>query len=83
METQSPPDDDNPRKNRARDRHQKRKERAQGMAHATGAPTRQIRPRGSFQMPTIQMPTGSLRLILYGLAGAAFIALVIFVLGND
>ncbi len=82
MEAQSPPDDENPRKNRARDRHQKRKERAQGMAHPTGAPTRQIRPTGSLQMPTIQMPSGSLRLILFGLAGAAFIALVIFVLGS-
>lgn len=82
METQSPPDDENPRKNRARDRHQKRKERAQGMAHPTGTPTRQIRPSGSFKMPTVHVPTGSARLILVGLAGAGFIALVIFVLGS-
>jgi hypothetical protein len=82
LESQSPPDDENPRKNRARDRHQRRKERAQGMAHATGAPIRQIRPAGSFQMPTIHMPSGSARLILFGMAGAAFIVLVIFVLGS-
>lgn len=82
MDTQSPPDSENPRKNRARERHQRRKERSQGMAHPSGAPVRQIRPAGSFKMPRIQIPSGTNRLILLGLAGAAFIVFVIYVLGR-
>jgi len=77
VEAQPP---ESPRKNRARERHQRRKERVQGMAHPAGAPIRQIRPAGAFQLPKFQIPTGSNRLILYGIAGAAFIVLVIFVL---
>jgi hypothetical protein len=85
VETQPPPESENPRKNRARDRHQRRKERSQGMVYSTSAPRsqpRQIRPSGSFQLPKIHLPTGSNRLILYGVAAGVFIILVIFVLGR-
>jgi hypothetical protein len=86
VETQPTPEsEENPRKNRARDRHQRRKERSSGMVYPTNAPRsqpRQIRPTGSFQIPKIQLPTGSNRLILYGIAAAAFIVLVIFALGR-
>jgi hypothetical protein len=52
------------------------------MAYSAGAPARQIRPSGSFQLPKLRLPSGSNRIILYGVAGGLFILLVIFALGR-
>jgi hypothetical protein len=76
---ESQPESDSPRKNRARDRHQRRKERQQGMAHAVNVP-RQLRPADSFTLPKIRMPSN--RLLIYVLGGAIFIMLVIYVLSR-
>lgn len=70
------------RKNRARERHERRKARQQGMGlpEMSRAMPRQLTPAGSFKLPQIRLPQA--RLILYGAAGAAIILGVIFVLGR-
>ena len=74
METPSP---DLSHRNRARERHMRRKQ--QGMAQPAGVP-RQLRPTGGFELPEIRMPGN--RLILYGVAGAVFLVLVVMFIGR-
>ncbi len=79
METPSSPEP--PRKSRARERHERRKEREQSMAQPSGGVSRrQLVPSGGFKMPEIHLPAN--RLMLYGVAGVVFILAVIFILGR-
>ncbi len=68
------------RRNRARERHLRRKGVQTGMAAPSNVP-RQIKPAGGFAMPEIHLPANS-RLILYGLAGGIFLILVVMFIGN-
>lgn len=70
------------RKNRARERHERRKARQQGFSlpEAARSLPRQVTPAGGFKLPEIRLP--QLKLILYGVAGAAIILAVIFALGR-
>lgn len=74
-----PPSDspDSSRRNRARERHLRRKQ--QGMAQPTGIP-RQLRPTGGFELPEIRLPGN--RLLFYGAAAAAFLVLVVLFIGR-
>lgn len=74
MESPTP---DSSHRNRARERHLRRKQ--QGMAQPAGVP-RQLRPTGGFELPEIRMPDN--RLILYGVAGAIFLVLVVVFIGR-
>lgn len=65
------------RKNSARERHQRRKQ--QGMAAPT-ATSRQLRPSGGVKMPEVRIPTN--RLVIYGIAGAIFLIIVIMFIGR-
>ncbi|MBL8155702.1 MAG: hypothetical protein JNM70_16080, partial [Anaerolineae bacterium] len=78
METPESSSSSEPKANRARERHLRRKERQQGMAQPSGAP-RQLRPSGGFEMPKIQLPGN--RVILYGVAAAIFLVAVVFLIG--
>lgn len=77
METQ--PSD---RKNRARERHERRKARQQGLSlpDMSRVAPRHLAPAGRFKLPQVRLPQA--RLILYGAAGLAIILGVIFVLGR-
>jgi hypothetical protein len=78
---ESPPSPETPRKSRARERHERRKERVQGMAQPAGGVThRQLTPSGGFKMPEVHVPQN--RLIFYGTAGVVFIIAVILILGR-
>src|SRR5512145_1150995 len=74
MET---PSSDSSRRNRARERHLRRKQ--QGMAQPAGVP-RQLRPAGGFELPEIRLPGN--RLMFYGVAGAVFLVLVVLFIGG-
>jgi hypothetical protein len=80
-----PPEEKAPRKNRARDRHQRRKERSVGMAQPVATP-RQLAPKRNYQMPSISIAIPqqirSLRYAVYAAAGLAFVVAVIFILGR-
>ncbi len=65
-----------PRKNSARERHQRRK---QGMVMPSSIP-RQLKPAGGFEIPEIRLPAN--RLILYGVAGAVFLIVVVMLIGR-
>jgi spore germination protein YaaH len=79
METPSSPE--TPRKSRARERHERRKERGQGMALPSGfSARRQLTPAGGFKLPQIQIPQN--RIVAYAVAGFIFIVAVIFILGR-
>jgi hypothetical protein len=78
METPESSSSPEPKTNRARERHLRRKERQQAMAQPSGAP-RQLKPSGGFEMPRIQLPGN--RLILYGAAAAIFLVAVVFLIG--
>lgn len=78
METPESPSSPEPRTNRARERHLRRKEHQKSMAQPSGAP-RQIRPSGGFELPRIQLPGN--RVILYGVAAAAFLVAVVLLIG--
>jgi hypothetical protein len=73
------PEAENSRKNRARERHQRRKEREQGMAQSASV-QRQIRSPASFKLPEIHLPAN--RLLMYGLGGVIVVMLVIYALGR-
>src|SRR5690242_3891258 len=66
-----------PRRNSARERHQRRKQ--QGMAQPSGTP-RQLKPSGGFELPEVHIPFN--RLVIYGVAGAAFLIVVIMLIGR-
>jgi hypothetical protein len=76
------PSPENDRKSRARERHERRKSRQQGMASPSPlrAAPRQLSPTGGFKMPEIRLPQN--RFILYGLAAGAFILIVVLALGR-
>jgi hypothetical protein len=69
-----------PRTSRARERHERRKQQKMADAAVPIAPTRQLRPSGGFKLPEIHIPIN--RLVVYGLAGAIFLMLVIFGIGR-
>jgi len=71
------PQSDAPRRNSARERHQRRKQ--QGMAQPSGTP-RQLKPSGGFELPEVRIPFN--RLVIYGIAGAVFLILVIMLIGR-
>ncbi|MBZ0282511.1 MAG: hypothetical protein K8L97_17355 [Anaerolineae bacterium] len=76
MET--PSSSENPRRNRARERHERRKHK---LPITTPVNTsRQLKPSGGFKIPQIRIPVNWL--ILYGMAGAAFLLVVIFLIGR-
>ncbi len=70
------PQSEAPRKNSARERHQRRK---QGMAQPSNIP-RQLKPSGGFELPEVRIPAN--RLIIYGVAGAIFLIVVIMLIGR-
>jgi hypothetical protein len=84
-ESSLPQEEKTPRRSRARERHQRRKERQTGMVQPLAAP-RQIAPKRSYQMPSISIsiPASikSLRYAVYAAAGLAFVVAVIFILGR-
>jgi len=70
------------RKNRARERHERRKARQQGMARPGAARPdfRHLTPAGGIKLPSIKLP--GLKIILYGLGGLVIIVAVIVILGR-
>jgi len=66
-----------PRRNSARERHQRRKQ--QGMAQPSNIP-RQLKPSGGIALPAIRLPVN--RLVIYGVAGAIFLIVVVMLLGR-
>lgn len=78
METPESPSSPEPRANRARERHLRRKERRQAMAQPSGA-LRQIRPSGGFELPQIRLPGNPI--ILYGAAAVILLVAVVFLIG--
>lgn len=74
------PSSEEPRRHKARERHERRKER-QGMASPAGLTKPQLRPTGSFELPKITLPRRGLWPV-YGIAGVVFILAVIFILGR-
>jgi hypothetical protein len=78
---ESPSSPETPHKSRARERHERRKERGQGMAQpAGGVARRQLTPSGGFKVPEVHLPQN--RLIFYSTAGVVFIIAVILILGR-
>jgi len=65
-----------PRRNSARERHQRRKQ--QGMAQPSIP--RQLKPSGGFELPAVRVPVN--RLVIYGVAGAIFLVVVIMLIGR-
>lgn len=76
MEETPQSDSEAPRRNSARERHQRRK---QGMAQPSNTP-RQLRPSGGFELPEVRIPIN--RLIIYGVAGAIFLIVVVMIIGR-
>ncbi|MBI5671308.1 MAG: hypothetical protein HZC41_25210 [Chloroflexi bacterium] len=70
------------RKNRARERHERRKARQQGFSLADAARSlpRQVKPAGGFKLPELRLP--QLKLIAYSVAAIAIILAVIYALGR-
>ncbi|MBA3871311.1 MAG: hypothetical protein H0X30_19375 [Anaerolineae bacterium] len=77
MEDLPQSESEEPRRNSARERHQRRKQ--QGMAQPSNIP-RQLKPTGGFELPAVRLPTN--RLILYGVAGAIFLIVVVMLIGR-
>src|SRR6476619_365698 len=77
MEDLPQSESESPRRNSARERHQRRKQ--QGMAQPSNIP-RQLKPAGGFELPAVRLPTN--RLILYGIAGAIFLIVVVMLIGR-
>src|SRR5689334_16696701 len=78
MEETPPPEQVAPsRQNSARERHQRRKQ--QGMAQPSSIP-RQLRPSGGFELPEVRLPVN--RLVIYGIAGAVFLIVVVMLIGR-
>lgn len=73
------PSSENPRRNRARERHERRKHKQPTSIPSINT-TRQLRPSGGLKLPQIRIPVNWL--ILYGMAGAAFLLVVIFLIGR-
>lgn len=72
------PQSENPRqKTRARERHERRR---QGMASPSVSIPRQLKPAGGFEIPEVRLPAN--RLVLYGVAGAIFLIVVIMLIGR-
>lgn len=72
------PQSDNPRqKTRARERHERRR---QGMATPSVNIPRQLKPAGGLAMPEIRLPAN--RLVLYGVAAAIFLIVVVMLIGS-
>ena len=77
MEETPQSESESPRRNNsARERHQRRK---QGMAQPSNVP-RQLRPSGGYALPEVRIPIN--RLVIYGIAGAAFLIVVIILIGR-
>lgn len=76
---ENPSSSENPRRNRARERHERRKNKLTGTVIPVNT-SRQLRPSGGFKLPQIRIPINWL--ILYGMAGAAFLLVVIFLIGR-
>lgn len=74
------PSTEEPRRHKARERHQRRKER-QGMATPSGLTRPQLKPTGSFEMPKITLPRRGMWPV-YGVAGIIFIVAVVLLLGR-
>ncbi len=72
-----PQSEQSPRRNSARERHQRRKQ--QGMAQPSNIP-RQLKPSGGFELPEIRLPVN--RLVIYGVAGAVFLIVVVMLIGR-
>ncbi len=70
------------RKNRARERHERRKARQQGspLPDSLRGTPRHLTPAGGFKLPEIRLP--QLRILLYGVAGIIIILVVIAALGR-
>jgi hypothetical protein len=79
--TEQPPSEtpQNPKRGKARERHQRRRERQQPPAAGRGQP-RQISPAGGLKLPPIPLPTN--RLLLYIPAGIALVVIMVFILGR-
>lgn len=77
MEELPQSESESPRRNSARERHQRRKQ--QGMAQPSNIP-RQLKPAGGFELPAVRLPTN--RLVVYGIAGAVFLIVVVMLIGR-
>lgn len=77
---ETPGSPETPRKTRARERHERRKERQQGMAQPTSSVPRHLAPTGSFKLPEIRLPEN--RIVVYGAGAVVFILAVILILGR-
>ncbi len=72
------PQSESPRqKTRARERHERRK---YGMASPSVNVPRQLKPAGGFTMPEVRLPAN--RLVLYSVAAAIFLVVVIMLIGR-
>jgi hypothetical protein len=77
MDDLPPPEQEIPKRGRARDRQRRRK----GMVQPSGGRNlSHLNPAGSFKMPEIRIPRG--RLLLYIAGGVVVVAAVIFALGR-
>lgn len=77
MEDLPPPEQESPKRGRARDRQRRRK----GMVQPSGGRNlSHLNPAGSFKMPEIRIPRG--RLLLYIIGGVVVVIAVILALGR-
>lgn len=76
----TPPEAPEPRRSRARERQERRKQRQHTPVSSQGRPPRQIAPAGGFKMPEIRLPQD--RRILYIIGGVVVILVVILALGR-
>jgi hypothetical protein len=79
MDIPPPQSPEEPRRHRARERHERRKER-QSMVRAAPLPRPQLRPGGGFKLPKVRIP--GTRSILYLASGGLLLLLVILGLGR-
>lgn len=80
MVDNTPPDDLQPRRSRARERQQRRKHRQGSESYTPARVPRQITPAGGFKLPEIKLPND--RRIIYAVGGLAVILVVIITLGR-
>jgi hypothetical protein len=76
MDTQP---ENTPRKGRARDRYERRRNRGMVQPSTGRSVPRQLSPAGSFKMPEIRLPQS--RMILYGVGAIGFALAVVVLLG--
>jgi hypothetical protein len=81
MDYETPPDDQHPKRGKARERYEKRKQQRDRDHARPASMPRQIKPPQQFSLPRITIPRGS-RVLIGAAAAVVFVVALVFVLGR-